>query len=138
MVYKYASQKYSKDHMAKAVGTSLPISVKKSVEVCNFIRHRNLATAQKLLEEVMAMKRAVPYKRFNSDTGHKAGKGMAAGRYPVKTCQEILGVLKSVEANAQFKGLSTANLVISHICANEAARPFHHGRNLTYQSFSLI
>ena len=115
------------EHTAKINGRSLPISTKQSIEICNFIRGTNLEKAKALLGEVIKHKRAVPYKRFSGDVGHKKGK-IAAGRYPENACKAILSLLEGVEANAQFKGLNTSNLVISYICPNKASRPWHYGR----------
>ncbi len=111
---------------ARAVGIGLPISVKHSVEVCRFIRGKELGAAKKMLEEVIRMKKAVPYKRFNFDLGHKSG--MMSARYPVKTCKQILKLLESVEVNAQFKGMNTSQLEIVHIAAHKSAEPYHPGR----------
>ena len=126
MVYGYTLQNYEKDQMARAVGMMLPVSFKQSVEVCNFLRNMELQKAKKFLKEVTHKKRAIPYKRFVKGIAHK--KNMSAGRYPIKTCTHILGLLESVEANAQFKGLSTANLVLSHIVAQNAGNHMHYGR----------
>lgn len=112
---------------ARAVGRDLPISAKHSQEVCNFIRGKNLHDAQKMLEEVVAVKRPVPYTKHLWDLGHKPG--MANGRYPVKTSREILRLLKSVEVNAQFKGMNTSQLHITHIASHVASRPAHSGRH---------
>lgn len=112
---------------ARAVGRDLPISMKHSVEICSFIRGKNIQLAKQLLEEVIALKRAVPYMRFNQDLGHK--KGMASGRFPQKTAKEILKVLESVEINAQFKGMNTSRLRIAHIVTHFASRPLHSGRH---------
>jgi len=125
--YNYATKGISVEHAAKAVGISLPISRKTSVEVCAFIRNKSLDKAKALLQAVIDKKIAVPFKRYNRDVGHKKGR-IAAGRYPQKTCKEIFKLLESVEANAQFKGLNTANLVIKSIIANAASRPWHYGR----------
>lgn len=112
--------------MAKAAGRDLPISAKHSREVCRFIRGKGLQRVKKELAEVIKGKRAVPYGKYNQELSHK--KGMGAGRFPKKTCQEILGLLESVEKNAQFKGLNTAQLEIVHICSHRGARPWHYGR----------
>ena len=37
-------------------------------------------------------------------------------------------MLKSVEANAQFKGLSTADLIIKHIIAQKGPNVWRYGR----------
>ncbi len=115
------------EHTARINGKSLPISTKQSIEICNFIRGKNLEKARGLLREVIKHKIAIPYKRFSGDVGHKKGK-IAAGRYPENACKAILELLGGVEANAQFKGLNTSNLVISYICPNKASRPWHYGR----------
>ena len=111
---------------AQAVGVALPVSRKTSFEVANFIRGKPVAKAKQLLEDVIKMRLAVPMSRYNKDIGHR--RGMAAGRYPIKTCQVILKLLKSAESNAQFKGLSTANLVVSHIAAQRGPTSWHFGR----------
>jgi len=123
---KYAFEGYAKESMARAKGISLGISSKQSIEICSFIRGKKIATAKRMLEDVIAMKRAVPFKRFNHNIGHR--KSMGPGRYPVKACSEILKVVKACEANAQFKGLNTSGLVIAHASADFASRPFHYGR----------
>ena len=76
--------------------------------------------------EVSNKKKPIPFIRFNKNIGHK--KGMGSGRYPIKSSEKILKLLESAEANAQFKGLNTADLVIKHICANKAANAWHFGR----------
>ncbi len=111
---------------AKAVGRDLPISTKNSVEVCRFIKGRNVQVAKSMLLDVITLKRAVPYKRYTMDVGHKSG--MASGRYPKKTSRGILQVLESAEFNAQFKGMNTARLYVTHIAAQKASTPMHGGR----------
>jgi large subunit ribosomal protein L22 len=123
--HKYAA-KFSKENTAMVVGRTLPISTKQSIEICNFIRNKNVQKAKALLNDVLIKKIAVPFKRFTA-VGHKRGK-MAAGRYPQKSTKEILRLLESAEANAQFKGLGTADLMIIHICAHKASSPWHYGR----------
>ena len=112
---------------AKALGRDLPISFKHSVEVCRFVKGKNVHLAKQQLKEVIELKRAVPYRRFNQDLGHK--RGMMSGRYPVKTTQYILKLIESAEKNAQFKGMNTEKLTIIHIAAHKASRPAHGGRH---------
>ena len=125
--HKYAHQGYNPELHVRAVGRSLPISTKVSIEICNFLRKRQLQNAKKILERVITKDQAIPYKRFNMDVGHKSGK-IASGRYPKKASTEILNIMKNVEANAQMKGFNTNNLQIIHLCAHKASRPWHHGR----------
>ncbi len=126
MDYSFATKEYNKETMAKVVGRSLPVSEKFSVEICNFIRHKTTNKAKEILKSVAEGKKAIPFKKFNKDLSHK--KKIGPGRYPKKPAIEIIKLLESVEANAQFKGLNTSNLEIKHICAHLASRPWHHGR----------
>ena len=127
MVYHSSFKKYDKEKMAKAVGLDLPASTKESIEISNAIRYKSLSRAKAILKDAIALKHAIPYKRFIWDMGHKPG--MAAGRFPVKVASLILALLESAEANAQFKGLNSAHLHIVHINANRAARPMRAGRH---------
>jgi large subunit ribosomal protein L22 len=126
MGQNYSAKSYNKENMARAFGRSLPISFKQSIEICNFIRNKNVNYAKNVLSKVIDHKQAIPFKKFNDNTGHK--KGIMAGRYPKKASMGILDLINSVESNAQFKGLNTANLVITHITANNASKVTHFGR----------
>jgi len=126
MPYKH-SKNYNKENMALAIGLSLPISTKHSIEICSFIRNMNLVKAKDLLKEVIEEKKAIPFKRHRGDVGHKKGK-IGSGRYPKKASLEIIKLLTNIETNAQFKGLNTTNLFIKHIFANKASRQWHYGR----------
>ncbi len=115
------------EHQAKAVGRDLPISTKHAIEVSRFISGRYLKASQDLLLQVMEKKVAVPFKRFNMDTGHKKGH-VGPGRYPVKAVSHFIKILNLLEANASNKGLDTESLVLRYVVPNKAARPFHFGR----------
>ena len=126
MDYKYSFKDFNNETMARAVGRSLPISIKHSVELANAIRGLELSKAKKYLEEVIELKQPVSYRRFNDDLGHK--KKMGPGRFPVKTALHFLNTLKLAEANASFKNLSTQDLKIVHINAQRGAGQWHFGR----------
>jgi large subunit ribosomal protein L22 len=123
----YAKNDYDEKSMARAKGLDLGISTKSSIEVCNFIRYKTTSKAKQILEGVIKQDVAIPFKRFNWDVGHKPG-AMGPGRYPLKISQEILRIIKQVESNAVSKGLSTDNLIISHLVVNKASRPWRQGR----------
>ena len=122
----YTFRTYNEEHMARALGMALPISFKQSVEICGFIKNKNVNDAKKLLQNVSEKKLAIPFKRYNWDLGHK--KKIGPGRYPEKASKEFIKLIDNVEANAQFKGLNTSNLVIAHISANNAGKAWHFGR----------
>ena len=122
----YTFRDYKAENMARAIGMALPISLKQSVEICNFIENKNVNDAKKILQNVMDKKLAIPFKRYNWDLGHK--KGIGPGRYPGKASKEFIKLIESAEANAQFKGLNTSNLLISHISAHKSSKSWHYGR----------
>nr|AJS12657.1 50S ribosomal protein L22P [uncultured archaeon] len=110
--------------MAKAKGISLPISHKQAREICHYLKSRRVEDAKRLLERVLNMTQAVPFKRFNMDVGHKPG--IAAGRYPQNASKEILKLIESAEKNANNKGLN--DLFITHMNAHIAAPGQRGGR----------
>ena len=122
----YTFKDYNTEHMARAIGMALPISFKQSVEICSFIKNREVSDAKKMLQKVAAKEMAVPFKRFNFDLGHK--KKIGPARYPEKSSKEFIKLIENVEANAQFKGMDTSNLVIKHISARRAGKSWHFGR----------
>lgn len=122
--YKYSTE--LKENMAKAVGVGLPISSKQSREICAKIRGLKVDKAKNFLEEVISFKAAVPYKRYNRSIPHR--KVIGPGRFPVKACKNILSIVKSAEANAQFKGLSIKNLFVKHVSAQKGSKTIRYGR----------
>jgi len=112
--------------MARCVGIGLPVSRKDSIEICSFIRGKKISRVKSELKEIIDIKKALPIKRFNKNLGHK--KKIGPGKYPKKTAEEILKLVESVEGNAQFKGLNTAELIICHASACKGVTQWHYGR----------
>jgi large subunit ribosomal protein L22 len=117
---------------SKAMGSELHISPKKSRELCKALKGMRSTSARKYLEDVIEMKRAVPFRKHNDSLGHKKGP-MAAGRYPVKVANEVLKLLINAENNAEYKGLEPARMHIAHISAKRGRvihgmRPRARGR----------
>lgn len=65
-----------------------------------------------------------------------AGKqfGVSRARWPVKSAEFLLGLLKNAEANADTKGLDTGNLVVKHIQVNQAPKQ----RRRTYRAHGRV
>lgn len=115
----YSSLKIDEEGLAKASGRNLRISPKAAREICRTIRNMQLNEAKRFLQDVIMKKRAVPYRRYNKEVSHKTGlQGWYAGKYPVKAAGELLKILNSLEANAEFKGLNTERLKIIHAAAH--------------------
>ena len=125
--HKYSFKNYDPETMARAVGRSLPVSTKHCIEICNYIRGRKVSVAKVLLRDAVALKKPIPFKRFNADVGHKKG-GFSAARYAVKAAGEVLKLLDSCEANAQNKALNTNDMIITHINAHRGSQQFRMGR----------
>ncbi len=108
---------------AIASGRDLRISFKHAVEICSSIRGLTLEEAKKLLEDVINMKRPIPFKRYHGKLGHrKQLTKWHSGRYPVKAAKEILKILKSAEANAEYKGLNVSKLWVVHAAAHKGTK----------------
>ncbi|MDD1688663.1 MAG: 50S ribosomal protein L22 [Methanoregula sp.] len=114
------SQKISGDTIAKAKANELNMSPKHSIEIATFIRHQRVNDAITYLKDVIGLKKAIPFRRFNRNVAHKRGLPGTwdAGRYPVKASKEYIRVLESVKKNAEYIGLDADNLEIIHVSAN--------------------
>ena len=111
------------EDQARAKANELPISPKHSIEIANFIRNMKTAEAIAYLEDVIALKKAIPFKRFNRNVAHKRSlTGWDAGRYPVKASKAFIRVLSSLEKNAEYVGLDPEKLRITHVSANRGRR----------------
>jgi large subunit ribosomal protein L22 len=114
------SQKISGDTIARAKANELNMSPKHSIEIATFIRHQRVNEAIAYLKDVIGLKKAVPFRRFNRNVAHKRGLpgNWDAGRYPVKASKAYIRVLESVKKNAEYIGLDADNLEIIHVSAN--------------------
>jgi large subunit ribosomal protein L22 len=114
------SQKISGDNIAKAKANELNMSPKHSIEIATFIRHQRVNDAITYLNDVVGLKKAIPFRRFNRNVAHKRGLpgNWDAGRYPVKASKAYIRVLESVKKNAEYIGLDADNLEIIHVSAN--------------------
>ncbi len=118
----YTYQAQSGVNVARARGIELPISPKKTYEVLNAIRGMPVEQARHFLEEVVALKRPVPFRRYNQETAHKRGVG--PGRYPKKVAKSVLLVLQNAEGNAEYDGLDAERLFVKvAACARGRIRP---------------
>lgn len=129
MTTKYSFQGFDPKNEVKVSGRNMPISHKQCYEIANFIRGKQIDAAIKLLESVLVQKRAVPYHRFNRDICHKAG-GVGPGRYPRKSSEQIIALLKNLKGQAQDKGLDTNKVFVIHAAMQKAAKLRHYGRKL--------
>ncbi|PSN75046.1 ribosomal protein L22 [Corynespora cassiicola Philippines] len=122
---------------ARARGSYLRVSFKNTRETAQAINGWKLGRALTYLENVLEHKEAVPMRRYAGSTGRTAqGKafGVSKARWPVKSAEFLLGLLKNAEANADTKGLDTSNLIVKHIQVNQAPKQ----RRRTYRAHGRI
>ncbi len=106
------------DRTVKASGRQLRVSPKAAREVCNALKGMRLNEAKDFLEAVAEKRKAVPFLRHRKKMAHRRGLQKAdAGKYPVKTARKILEVLKSAEANAEYRGFDIERLRVIHASA---------------------
>jgi len=97
------------------MGMELHISPKHAREICRTLRGMRANLARDYLEDVIALKRPVPFKRYRRNVAHRHGLVKAdAGRYPEKAAKAVLVVLDNALANAEYKGLESDKLRIYH------------------------
>jgi large subunit ribosomal protein L22 len=126
----YTYQPESGVSVARARGIELTISPKKTYEVLNAIRGLPAERARHFLEEVVALKRPVPFRRYNQETAHKRGTG--PGRFPRKVARQVLLVLRNAEQNAEYEGLDAERLFVKVAASSrgrirKASMPRAHG-----------
>ena len=95
------SYPYNPEIHAAARGTGLNVSPKAAREVCHALKGMELEKAKNYLERVIDLEQAVPFKRHDGKVGHRKGKGMSSGRFPVKTAAAILKVIESAGNNGE-------------------------------------
>lgn len=101
-----------------------------------------LRRATRYLKNVVNKKEIVPFKRYNGGVGRKSQAKVfkvSQGRWPKKSAEVLLQLLKNAEANADVKGLDVDHLVIDHLQVNRAPklrrRTYRaHGRINPYQA----
>lgn len=97
----------------------------------------HLRRALKYLKNVVSKKECVPFRRYTACVGRCAqakNHGTTQGRWPVKSANFLLQLLKNAESNAEFKGLDVDHLVIEHIQVNRAPKM----RRRTYRAHGRI
>jgi large subunit ribosomal protein L22 len=116
--YGYSIMGLDPDKTARVSGVDMRISPKKAAEVCREIRGLKLEKAKGLLEDVIAMKKMIPFRVHKKELGHHGNKlreyKFYAGGYPVKVAERVLELLKSAENNAEYKGLDVDRLKVIH------------------------
>ncbi len=122
--FKYSVIGLDKEKTAIASGRELEISHKHAREICQAIKGQLVERAKEYLEEVIAMKRSVPFRRYHKKVGHRSDLigSVPSGRYPVKAAKEILKILESLEKNAEEKDLEVDRLFLFHAASHRGRK----------------
>jgi large subunit ribosomal protein L17e len=86
------------------------------------LRKMELKKAKKYLEDVLGHKRAIPFRRYSGNvgrTGQAKNEGAPAGqaRWPAKSCEFLLNLLKNAESNAEVRHTQQHTLLnATHTC----------------------
>lgn len=135
---KYSREPDNSTKSCKARGSDLRVHFKNTRETAQAIKKLPLAKAKRYLEDVLAHKQAIPFRRFCGGVGRtaqaKSRHSNGQGRWPVKSAEFLLGLLKNAESNAEVKGLDVDTLFISHIQVNQAQKQ----RRRTYRAHGRI
>jgi large subunit ribosomal protein L17e len=135
---KYAREPDNPTKSCKARGSDLRVHFKNTRETAQAIKKLELTKAKRYLEDVLAHKQAIPFRRFCGGVGRtaqaKSRHSNGQGRWPVKSATFLLGLLKNAESNAEVKGLDVDTLIISHIQVNKAQKQ----RRRTYRAHGRI
>jgi large subunit ribosomal protein L22 len=114
--------KLVKKDEAIANALSIHASKKHCMYICNFIKGKKIDDAIKDLNEVIKLKRAIPFK---GEIPHR--KGMHSGRYPISACKLFIPLLKGLRGNAIVNQMDLDKARITYACSNWASRPQRRG-----------
>jgi len=134
---RYSCDPENATKSAKARGSHLRVHFKNTRETAKTLKKMHLRRAVAFLKNVISKKECVPFRRFTGGVGRCAQAkhwGATQGRWPKKSAEFLLQMLKNAESNAEFKGLDTDHLVIEHIQVNRAPKM----RRRTYRAHGRI
>lgn len=120
--YKYAFQNYDKTRHVRASLRETQISHKHAREVAVAIKGMKIDKARDFLQDVAHLRRAVPFRRYKEQVGHKSDPSIMSGRYPKKTAIEFIKALDNLESNAEYKGMDLDRLKIVNATVHKGVK----------------
>jgi large subunit ribosomal protein L22 len=112
--YSYAFQNFDKTRHVRAALREKDISHKHAREIALAMKGMSIEKAREFLENVIAKRIAVPYRRHNNEVAHRSNirDGFFSGRFPKKAAGEFLRLLDNLESNGEYKGMDLDRLKI--------------------------
>ncbi len=109
---KYSKTPENPSKCAKARGSYLRVHFKNTREAAATIAGMKLQKAVTFLKDVKEHKQCVPFRRFNGGVGRCAQAkqwNTTQGRWPVKSAEFLLDLLKNIESNAEVEFVLTVD-----------------------------
>lgn len=131
---KVQIQTVSKKSEAVAMGSGVSASKRHCMYICSFIKNKPIDQAIAELEQVIILKRAIPYK---GEVPHRKGKGMMSGRYPVNASKIFISILKGLKGNVVVNGMDLSKTKIYYGSASWASRP-QRGGGMRFKRTNII
>ncbi|KAL1413100.1 60S ribosomal protein L17 [Vanrija pseudolonga] len=125
------------EKFAKARGEYVRTHFKNTREVAAAISGMKLSKAYAYLADVQEKKQVIPFRRFDGSigrTGQAKQFKTTKGRWPVKSVQFVLRLLKNAESNAEAKDLASDELIIKNVVVQQAPKT----RRRTYRAHGRI
>jgi len=110
--FNYAFQNYDTTRHVRAAVREKQISHKHAREIAVQIKGLSIEKARDYLQSVVNKQRAVPFRRYKNQVGHRSDPGVMSGRYPEKSATEFIKLLDNLESNAEYKGMDLDRLKI--------------------------
>ncbi len=110
--FGYAFQNYDTTRHVRASMREKQISHKHAREIAVQIKGLSIEKARDYLRSVVNKQRAVPFRRYKNQVGHRSDPGVMSGRYPEKSATEFIKLLDNLESNAEYKGMDLDRLKI--------------------------
>jgi large subunit ribosomal protein L22 len=117
--YNYAFQNFDSTKHVRASIREKKISHKHAREAATAIKGLTIEKARDYMLAVIAKERAIPFRRYKNQVGHRTDPGVMSGRYPQKAVQEVLKLLDNLESNAEYKGMDMDRLKIVNATAQK-------------------
>lgn len=109
----------NREGLAYAQRYEVNASYKDIGAVCDAIRYMRADNALKVLDDVISMKKPIPYRRHNKHMGARHELGGRKGAYPAKAAKEVRLTLLNAIANAANNAQNGDEMIVVHACGNK-------------------